>query len=200
MPYFRKKFISIIEWMEHWAETPYAMYALFIFAFVESSFFPIPPDILLVALLVANSRAKWFRYALVITAGSVLGGMLGYIIGFWFYEIVGRKIIEIYNLAEVMTRIGVQYSMHAFWTVFIAAFTPIPYKVITISAGFFKISIYQMIIASIVGRGLRFFVLAYLLKVFGPHVKNAIYRYFNALSIFFIVLLVGGFIALKFIF
>ena len=196
----QNNFARLADWTERWAETPHAILMLFLLAFVESSFFPIPPDILMITMLVANRRLKWLRCAIVATLGSIIGGIFGYAIGFWFYEALGRQIVEFYNLKDLISGIGARYAANAFWSVFAAAFTPLPYKVITISAGFFKINFYDFIYASILGRGIRFFALAYLLKLFGPGLKKVIYKYFNIFSIIFIILLIGGFIALKFIF
>ncbi len=197
---FRKKIYRTGVWVESWAGTPHALLALFILAFIESSFFPIPPDVLLIALLVANNKAKWWKYALICSFGSVLGGLFGYFIGYGFYETIGKKIVEFYNLGGLMAEMDVKYKLYSFWIVFTAAFTPIPYKMITISAGFFKIPLFGFIIASVIGRAARFFILAYFLKLFGHQVKRAIYKYFNILSVVFITLLIGGFMALKFIF
>lgn len=197
---FRKNIHQMGVWVESWAETPHALLVLFILAFIESSFFPIPPDVLLIALLVANNKIKWWKYALICSLGSILGGLFGYFIGYGFYEAVGKKIVEFYNLGGLMAEMGIKYELYSFWIVFTAAFTPIPYKIITISAGFFKISLFGFIIASIVGRAARFFILAYFLKLFGAQVRRAIYKYFNILSIIFMILLIGGFMALKFIF
>lgn len=197
---FKKKIQRAGAWVESWAETPHALFALFVLAFIESSFFPIPPDVLLIALLVANNKVKWWRYALICSFGSVLGGLFGYFIGYGFYEAIGKKIVEFYDLGGLMVKMGAKYELYSFWIVFTAAFTPIPYKAITISAGFFKIPLFGFIIASMIGRAARFFILAYFLKLFGHQVKRAIYKYFNILSVIFIILLIGGFAALKFIF
>ena len=200
LEFLKKKIHQTGVWVESWAETPHALFALFVLAFIESSFFPIPPDVLLIVLLVMNNKTKWWKYALICSFGSVLGGLFGYFIGYGFYEAVGKKIVEFYNLGGLMAEMGAKYEQYSFWVVFTAAFTPIPYKAITVSAGFFKINLFGFIIASAVGRAARFFILAYFLKLFGPQVKRAIYKYFNILSVIFIILLIGGFMALKFIF
>lgn len=199
---FDKAFVplhKLYHWTLSWASHPYAPVALFIIAVLESSVFPIPPDILLIAMVIALPL-HWLRLAFITTIASVLGGMLGYLIGLSFYETVGQAIVEFYNASELVAAIGERYSSYAFMTVFTAAFTPIPYKVITISAGFFKISFWTLVFASIIGRGLRFFLLALLLRIFGERIKNFIHQYFNILTVVFLVLLIGGFAALKFLF
>lgn len=196
MSIFTGKIEQLKNWIEHWADTPHAMFALFILAFVESSFFPIPPDVLLIAILIANNNhSKWWQYALICTVGSVLGGLFGYLIGYAFFASVGQQIVDFYKLNDLVAIVGEKYEANAFLAVFIAGFTPIPYKVFTIAAGFFQISIVPFIAASILGRGGRFFLVAFLLKLFGPRVKKFIYEYLNILSLIFVALIVLGFLA-----
>ena len=123
----------------NWAATPYAMPALFIIAFVESSFFPIPPDVLLIAMVVAVP-AGWLRFALLCSVGSVLGGMFGYLIGYQFMDLIGNHIVEFYHFQEKWNNIGLLYEEYNAWAVAAAGFTPLPYKVFTLSAGAFKIN------------------------------------------------------------
>ena len=190
---------KLYDWVLHWAETPYAIPALFILAFAESSFFPIPPDVLLIALAV-SIPTKAFRYALICTLGSVTGGVLGYGIGYFGYEALGKPIIDFYHGQEVMDKVKELYDTHGFWGVFVAALTPIPYKVFTIASGFFKFNFGAFIGASVCGRALRFFVVGALIHFFGPKIKEFIDKYFNILAIAFAVLLVGGFVLIKFVF
>ncbi|MFH1398254.1 MAG: YqaA family protein [Candidatus Omnitrophota bacterium] len=147
---------KLYDWTLHWAKTPQAQAALFIIAFIESSFFPIPPDVLLIAMVIVQ-RAKWFRYALICTIGSVLGALFGYFIGWSFFETFGKTIISFYHLEKQFEVVGRMYADNALIAVFSAAFTPIPYKVFTIAAGLFKISLPTLIVASILGRAGRFF-------------------------------------------
>ena len=182
-----------------WAETPYAVPALFLLAFAESSFFPIPPDVLLITLAI-SIPAQAFRYAAVCTIGSVLGGVLGYGIGLHVYEAVGRPIVQFYHGESVMEAIKVQYDQHGFWGILVAAITPIPYKVFTISSGVFKFDFRSFVIASVLGRSTRFFIVAALIWKFGPAIRDFIDRYFNWLSYAFMVLLIGGFILIRQIF
>ena len=190
---------KLYDWTLLRARTKNASYALFGIAFIESSFFPVPPDVLLIAMVVAD-RMKWLRYALICTAGSVLGALLGYFIGWGLYETVGKLIVDTYNLHAVVELIGRKYSENAFMTVFTAAFTPIPYKAITITAGLFKISLPVLIAASIIGRAGRFFIVAGVLRIFGKTIADSIEKYFNILSIAFVLLGIIGFILLKYAF
>lgn len=185
-------------WTIHWTRTKQAPYALFGIAFMESSFFPIPPDVLLIAMTIAN-RNKWIRYALIATIGSVLGSLLGYLIGWSFYETIGKPIVNLYNMQATVALLGQKYAENAFFVVFTAAFTPIPYKAITITAGLFKIAIPVLIIASIIGRAGRFFMVTGAIRLFGKKIEAVIEKYFDILSLLFIALLVGGFFLLKYI-
>lgn len=190
---------KIYDWVLHWAETPYGMPALFLLAVAESSFFPVPPDVLLIALaLGAPKRA--FRFALICAVGSVLGGMAGFGIGYFGYETIGKPLIDFYHGHEVMAKIELQYDKYGFWGILVAAVTPIPYKVFTISSGFFRFEFLSFVVASVIGRSFRFFLVAGLIWKFGPPIKTFIDRYFNALCIIFVVLLIGGFMLLKYAF
>ena len=188
---------KLYNWVLSWAESPHSTYALFLLAFAESSFFPIPPDVLLIALAISKPT-KAFRYAAVCTIGSLLGGIVGYMIGFYGYEAIGQPIVELYNGQEIMLSIKEKYDMMGFWGVLIAAITPIPYKVFTISSGFFSFSFSQFMLASIIGRSFRFFAVALLIWKFGPPIKSFIDRYFNLLAALFVVLLALGFVLIKY--
>jgi membrane protein YqaA with SNARE-associated domain len=190
---------GLYDWVLHWAATPYGSWALFLLALSESSFFPIPPDVLLIALAVAIPE-KAFKYALICSIGSVLGGCLGYLIGLQFMTSIGEKIIVFYGLNQKVAYIAELYSTYDAWAIGIAGFTPIPYKVFTISAGAFKINFWVFIVASIVSRSARFFLVGGLIFIFGSQIKSFIDRYFDILAIAFTVLLVGGFILIKFFF
>jgi len=189
----------LYSWVLHWAETPYGSWALFLLALSESSFFPVPPDVLLIALAVSIPK-KSFKYALICTAGSLIGGCLGYLIGWQFMITVGEKIIQFYGLTHKMQYIKDLYMQYDAWAIGIAGFTPIPYKVFTISAGAFDINFTVFIIASAVSRAARFFLVAWLIYLFGPKIKTFIDKYFNILAITFVVLLVAGFAIIKFFF
>ena len=164
----------------------------------ESSFFPVPPDVLLGALALGKPK-KAFFYGAICTAGSVIGGIIGYFIGFWFMDLVGTKILEIYGLFDKYDQIGEYYKQYDAIAVMVAGITPIPYKVFTIAAGAFSINLAVFIFASIVGRGIRFFFVASLFYFFGPKIKKFIDKYFNILAIVFTVLLIGGFFLVKYL-
>lgn len=184
------------DWVLHWAETPYGAWALLILAFAESSFFPIPPDVLLIALCIGMvSRSFWF--AAVCSIGSILGGIFGYYIGYGLFEVVGQPILEMYGYMEKFNHVGDLYNEYAAWAVGVAGFTPIPYKVFTIAAGTFKINFFIFLGASAISRSARFFIVAALIWKFGPQIKSFIDKYFNILSIIFIVLLILGFVIVK---
>lgn len=180
----------------HWSRSRHALLALFGIAFAESSFFPVPPDVLLITIVTADNK-KWLKAALVCTLGSVAGAFLGYFIGWALFETAGKALIDFYNLQQAVNYVGGKFSENAFLTVFTAAFTPIPYKAITIAAGIFRISLPVLIAASIIGRSGRFFMVAGAIKIFGRKISDSIEKYFDIFSILFILLLVGGFFALK---
>lgn len=188
---------KLYDWTVSWAETKYARYALFAIAFAESSFFPVPPDVLLIAMVISDTK-KWAVNALICTAGSVCGAFLGYLIGWGLYETVGKFIVETYHLKNVIELVGRRYAENAFLTIFTAAFTPIPYKAITITAGLFKIPLHILIVASIIGRAGRFFLVAAALRIFGKKIADSIEKYFDIFSIIFVILLIGGFLLLKY--
>lgn len=197
---------KLYDWVLHWAETPYGPIALFFLAFAESSFFPIPPDALLIAL-VLGATAKAFKFALNCTIASVLGALLGYTIGHFLWwtpsnEFTSVALFFFNNIPGFTEKLffDVQnmYNQYNFWIVFTAGFTPIPYKVITISAGAFNINLLMFILASVISRGARFFLVAFLIWKFGPQIRTFIDKYFNWLAIAFTVLLIGGFVAIKY--
>ena len=193
-----KLFRSAYDWVLHWAATPYALPALCVISFVESSFFPIPPDILLIAMTVAVP-ALWMRFSLFCSIASVLGGMFGYFIGYQFMDLVGHRIVSFYHLQETFDKIGGLYNEHQGWAVVAAGFTPLPYKIFTLAAGTFKIDFPTFVAASAISRSARFFLVGFLIYKFGPPIKVLIEKYFNLFTIVFFVLLVLGFYLLKFV-
>ncbi|HAH06767.1 MAG TPA: cytochrome B [Elusimicrobia bacterium] len=186
----------IYDWTLSLAEKTYARWALFGIAFAESSFFPIPPDVLLIPLCLGRP-ASALMVALICTVGSVTGGMLGYLIGHAFFEAVGRPLLEFYHAMKHYEYLVQGYKENAFWIVFIAAFTPVPYKAITITAGVAGIAFWPFVLVSFIGRGLRFFLVAGLILLFGEKVRTLIEKHFEWLTVAFTVLLVGGFLVLK---
>lgn len=189
----------LYDWVLHWAETPFGAWALFVLAICESSFFPVPPDVLLIALAVAIPK-KSFKYALICSVGSVLGGCLGYLIGSQFMTVIGDPIIQFYGLGEKWEYIATLYNRYDAWAIAIAGFTPIPYKVFTISAGAFRIDFAVFILASLLSRSARFFLVGTMIYLLGPQIRSFIDRYFNILAVSFTVLLVAGFVLIKYLF
>ncbi|MDA0751365.1 MAG: DedA family protein [Verrucomicrobia bacterium] len=188
----------LYDWTISWAEKPQGTWALFLIAFAESSFFPIPPDVLLIALCV-GSVTKSYRFAAICTLGSLLGGIAGYGIGLYGFEMIGEPIVKAYHGEAVMEKIKTWYDTYGFWGNLLAAVTPIPYKVFTIASGAFEFSFTSFMLASVVGRSLRFFAVATLLFFFGPSIKAFIEKYFNLCAWAFMIFLIGGFILLKYL-
>lgn len=188
---------QLYDWTIAWSERPSASVALFLIAFAESSVFPIPPDVLLVAMVV-GTPLLWLRSAALCTAGSALGGLLGYAIGHFLMETVGARIVAFYHAEQHWQRVVEAYQGEfGIWFLAVAAFTPIPYKVATIAAGATEMPLLPFVLTSVIGRGARFFLVASLLRAFGAPVRRFIERYFDWLALAFAVLLVGGFFAVK---
>lgn len=181
-----------------WLEKPYGVYILFLIAFVESSFFPLPPDVFLIALCISLPK-KSFRYAAVCAVGSVLGGAFGYGLGLWAMDSIGNSIVELYGMSGKYDQVQHLYKEYDALAIFAAGFTPLPYKLFTITAGAFKIDFFTFLLVSLLSRSARFFLVAACIYKFGAPVRSYIEKYFNILSILFMVLLVGGFILLKYI-
>ncbi len=190
----------LYNWVLRWANSRYSIPALFTLAFAESSCFPIPPDVLLIALCVSKP-ARALLYSAITTIGSVLGGICGYFIGMKVWEYTSNFFFTYIPgfTPESFNHVKSLYNDNAFLAVFVSGFTPIPYKVFTIAAGVCKISFIVFIISSVLGRGLRFFIVGGLIKIFGEPVKKFINKYFNLLTILFTILLIAGFLILKFV-
>ena len=172
--------------------------ALAAISFAESSFFPIPPDVLLMPMVLAQ-RHRAFLIALNCTIASTIGGIAGYAIGYFLFEAIGRSILDFYGYAEQFARFQTLYNEWGAWIVFAAGFTPIPYKVFTIASGVTGLNLATFIIASVVSRGLRFFIVAGLLWKFGVPIRDFIERYLGLLFTLFVVLLLGGFVLIKYV-
>ena len=199
---------KLYDWVLGLAQKPNGDISLGILSFSEASFFPIPPDVLLIPLCLGN-RKKVYFFAFICSCFSIIGAIFGYYIGkllWWnmpgveysyianmFFEYVPGITIDGFN------RIQTMYDQWNFWIVFTAGFTPIPFKLITISAGTFNINFLMFVVASIISRSARFFIVATLIKVFGDPIKEFIEKYFNLLAIAFTILLIGGFIFIKYI-
>ena len=203
----------IYDWVLGWGRSRHGGTALFILSAAEASFFPVPPDVLLIALCM-GAHKKWARFALICSVGSIVGGSLGYLIGWGAYDLIGEKIVglaaslsgtgsdELLRAASFWFNEKEVYGMRVgAWAVGIAGFTPIPYKVFTIAAGFFKMNFVVFLIASAISRSARFFVVAgivgLLFEKYGPRIEKLIDKYFNLLAVAFVVLLAGGFFVVR---
>jgi len=188
----------VYDWTMTFAAHRHAMWALFVISFVESSVFPIPPDILLIPMILANRDKAW-RIAAVCLVGSVLGGIVGYGIGYFLFEQFGRPLLEFYGKAGKFAEFQDMYNAWGAWVVAMAGLTPFPYKVITIASGVAALNIGTFIIASVISRGIRFFLEAWLLWYFGDPIREFIEKYLGLLVTGGFVVLFGGFVALKFL-
>ncbi len=186
----------LYDWVLSWAERPGGARALFWLAFAESSFFPIPPDVLLLALTLGAPRRAW-RLAAITSVGSVLGGAFGYLLGYAFMDAVGTPLLDMYGALDRYAEIQALYQQYDAWAVAIAGFTPIPYKVFTLAAGAFRIDLLVFLVASFLSRSARFFLIAAVVRVFGPRAKAFLERYLDWIVLAFTVLLVGGFLVVK---
>ena len=190
----------LYDWVLSWGNSRWGGLALFLLALAESSFFPIPPDVLLIALCL-GAVVHSFRYATICLGGSIIGAMIGYAIGFFLWQTPAGEFTALANwfFANVFSEesfhnVGNLYDQYNFWIVFTAGFTPLPYKLFTITGGLFHINFTMFIIASIISRGLRFFLIAGLIWKFGAPIKTFIDKYFNLLAIVFTILLIGSFL------
>ena len=186
-------------WVMNLSAQPNAIWALAAISFIESSFFPIPPDILLIPMVLA-ARTKWLKIAFVCTLASVMGGIFGYGIGYYFYESIGRPLLDFYGYTAKFENFQLRYNTYGAWIVFIACVTPFPYKVITIASGLTHLDLATFTGASVLARGLRFFVVAALLWWIGPPIRNFIEKRLGLILSVFVILLIGGFFTIKFFF
>tara|TARA_Y100000310_G_scaffold208118_1_gene208637 strand:+ start:2444 stop:3058 length:615 start_codon:yes stop_codon:yes gene_type:complete len=180
---------KLYTWVENQAYKPHAKQLLFWNAFTESIFFPLPPDILLIALVLVQKH-RWIIYTAITTVGSVLGGVVGYLIGFYVFDAIGARLIEFYGLTNSFNLVQEQYNNYAFWTVFLSGFSPIPYKIFTIAGGFFKVPLHIFLIGSIIGRGLRYIIVGFLVKRYGKLVSRTIYNHFNYAALVLTIIIV----------
>jgi membrane protein YqaA with SNARE-associated domain len=190
----------LYDWVLHFAHTKHSMVALFCLSFAESSFFPVPPDVLL-APLALGAPKKWIRFATVCSIASVLGGIAGYLIGLGLWEVINQWVFahlgSIGFTTENFAKFQNGYDKYDFWIVFTCGFTPLPYKVCTISAGVAKIFFPGFLIASATSRAARFFLVAGLFRWKGEAIRPFVDKYFNLLTLAFVILLVGGFAVIK---
>lgn len=188
----------LYEWVLSWAHSPFGSAALAVLSFSESSFFPIPPDALQIALSMERPKRS-YRYALISAAASVLGAVLGWVIGCLLWQWVGPWFVPHIISQENMDKVHAFFEEWGFWALFAAAFTPLPFKAFTITAGMMKMNMPIFLAACFVGRSLRFFIVATLFYFFGPTVKGFIDKYFGVLTFVFLVLVIAGFYSIKFL-
>ncbi len=191
-------FRRLYDWMMTMAEHPRAAWALSMVSFIESSFFPLPPDIMLIPMVLAK-RAKAFVYAAYASVSSVLGGMAGYAIGYFLFDTIGQPMLDFYGYGDKFDLFASQYNEWGAWIVLMAGLTPFPYKVITIASGVTGLAFPVFMVASIVARSIRFFAVSALLYWFGPQIRNFIEKYFGLVTILFFVSLIGGYALIKFL-
>jgi len=189
---------KLYDWVIHWAGTKYGVPVMAFVSFIESSIFPIPPDPLLMALGLSRPK-KAILYAIICSVASVAGGLVGYLIGWAVWEIVSEFFLTYLFTVDTFDYVGIKYNENAFLAILGAAFTPIPYKVFTITAGVFKINLATFILASSIGRSARFLIEGSLIYFFGEKIRYFIEKYLNLLSIIFFILLLVGIYITKFL-
>ncbi len=188
-----KAFRRLYDWVLSWSDSRFAVPILALLSFAEASFFPIPPDVLLMALALSRPKRS-FRYACIASLGSVLGGILGFCLGWALWDIISPYFFTyIPGVSEIgFEQVRILFSRYGFWVIFAAGFTPIPYKIFTIAAGVFQIYFPIFLVASIIGRSLRFFLVAAILYLFADRAREFIDKYFNLLSFLLLIIIALG--------
>lgn len=176
-------------WVTRHAEGPQAAVVLSSISFAESLFFPIPPDVFLIAIISVRKIQRWFFYATLTTVFSILGGIVGYIVGASFFDAFGQSIISFYGLEADFEKIRILFQNQTFFAMLVAALTPIPFKLFTLAGGLFKVNFFVFLIASIIGRATRFYAVAYLTKLYGPSLVKIFFKYFNTISLILVFLI-----------
>ncbi len=188
---------ALYDWTMRLGESKYGFYGLLFIAFIESSFFPIPPDILLIPM-VLSMRTSAFKFAFWATAASVAGGALGYGIGMFGYEMIGKPLLAFYHYQEQFEIFKTTFNEWGAWAVFVTGVTPFPYKVITITSGVTELNFGVFMLTSVAARGARFFLVAGLLYYFGAPIRGFIEKYLGPLFVIFCILLIGSFFIIKY--
>ena len=196
--FIRRWIKAIYDYMIELAKRPQAMYFLFVISFVESSFFPIPPDVMMIPMVLAAPKKAW-KIATVCLIASVLGGYAGYAVGYWGYEAVAEPILNFYGYIDRFEEFKRYYHEYDAWIVFIGGITPFPYKVITITSGVMDLNLVVFGLASIAARGIRFYLIAWLLYKYGAPIEKFIEKHLGKLSVIFVILLIGGFYIIKYL-
>ena len=189
---------KIYDYVINLSGNKHALAWLFVISFIESSFFPIPPDIMLIPMILATPKQAW-KIASVCTVASVIGAYLGYAIGLFFFDMIAEPLLNFYGYLEKFNEFKNLYHEYGAWIVFGAGITPFPYKIITIASGAVHLNLIVFTVASVIARGLRFFVIAWLLKAYGEKMRVFIEKNLGWLSVLFLVLLIGGFALIKFL-
>jgi len=185
--FFKKQ--KLQDWVTKNAEAPQATILLSTVSFVEAIFFPIPPDVVLIAIISMRRVKRWFFYSSVTLVASILGAIVGYVLGFYFFDMFGESIISFYNLQETFDKISIVFKNQTFFAIVVAALTPIPFKVFTLAGGLFKVNFFTFLIASIVGRAARFYLVGYLTSLYGDRLVKVFFRYFNLISVILVILI-----------
>ena len=188
----------LYDWIIGLSGSPRAMPALAAVSFAESSFFPIPPDAMIIPMVLAQPQKAW-RIATVALVSSVIGGLFGYAIGYYLYETVGQWLIDFYGLQQGVDTFREQFNEYGFWIILVKGATPIPYKIVTIACGIANYSIPMFLLASVITRGARFFVVAALLRRYGEPIREFIERRLTLVTTVFVLLIVAGFVALRYL-
>ena len=189
----------LYDWMMNLARSDRAPHALFAVSFIESSFFPIPPDVMLIPMVIAQRLKAWW-YATIATIGSVIGGAFGYAIGYFAFESIGKPILEFYGKSESFGEFTQWFNEWGVWILIAKGWTPFPYKVLTITAGVTQMPFLEFMLASVVARAMRFYLVAGLLYFFGEPIRDFIEKRLTLVTSVFVVLLVGGFVAVRYLF
>ncbi len=188
----------LYDWTMRLADHPRTLWALAIVSFAESSFFPIPPDVLMIPMILARPSRAWL-IALVALVSSVIGGLFGYAIGLFAFETIGEPILQSLGKADAVAEFSTRFNDFGFWAVLGAGITPFPYKVITIMSGFTHMPLATFMATSVLARGIRFFLVAALLRKFGEPVRDFIEKRLGLVTTLFLILLFGGFLAVKYL-
>lgn len=188
----------LYDWVIRMSEHPKSLWVLAAVSFAESSFFPIPPDVMLIPMILAQ-RARAWLIAGVCTVASVVGGFFGYALGYFFFETVGKWVIDLYGLQAGFAAYQEQFNQYGLWIILIKGLTPIPYKIVTIASGAAHFDLLVFGLASIVTRGARFYLVAGLLYVFGEPIRGFIEKHLTLVTTAFVVILVGGFVAVAYL-
>ena len=188
----------LYDWAVRMARHPAALPILAVISFLESSIFPIPPDVMMIPMIIAN-RERAFTIAAVATVSSVIGGFAGYAVGYWVFEAAGKPILDFYGYADKYAAFQAAFNEYGWWIIILKGMTPIPYKLITIASGAAHFPLWAFAIASVISRAMRFYLLAVLLWWFGEPIRYFIEKHLPVLTWIFLIVLIGGFILVRYV-